>query len=457
MKLSGRAFLNFAILEICSSLLSETMADGVATSTNVESPAKLSKTHFIRLLGGKGKNDDEWLKELEEACDITDKNELHDLKKFRNFFVNEFLDGNSEALMDDGSMPSAIDAFFNVFDTNKDGFIEFSEVQMLNLGVDINFSSMLALFRCIAGEEMRLTKGELRKAFVVGDPHFSTWQGAHFDYHGECDLVMIRNPKFDNSHGLDLHVRTEQLKPDGQYSYVSDVALRIGDDILEVKNDGSFYFNGSAEAVLPPTMGGGFPLAKKETNDKCFKIGENSHCSSVLIFSVEIGSHEEKIEIKAMKNMLHIDISGRSDNFEGSAGLMGTYGRKGHGRIARDGTTVLHDANEFAQEWQVRSDLNDAVLFHSARFPQYPQQCVPPSAIPYSVTQEGTPSLQQRELRNLRANSSGNKNEQPVLGDNARAACESHIDPMKNGEMFKYCVFDVMATGDLGHALVYGL
>jgi hypothetical protein len=63
---------------------------------------------------------------------------------------------------------------------------------------------------------------------------------------------------------------------------------------------------------------------------------------------------------------------GLSKHFGNSVGLMGDF-RKGR-RFARDGKTVLDDANAFGQEGQVLDDT-DPTLFQTARFPQHPQKC----------------------------------------------------------------------------------
>ena len=41
-----------------------------------------------------------------------------------------------------------------------------------------------------------------------GDPHIKTWGGSWFDYHGECDLVLLHVPEFDGGSPLSIHVRT---------------------------------------------------------------------------------------------------------------------------------------------------------------------------------------------------------------------------------------------------------
>ena len=56
-------------------------------------------------------------------------------------------------------------------------------------------------------------------------------------------MVLVHNPAFALGKGLDLHVRTAHML-NGAYSFVSNAALRIGDDVLEVASDGSYFING---------------------------------------------------------------------------------------------------------------------------------------------------------------------------------------------------------------------
>jgi hypothetical protein len=81
-----------------------------------------------------------------------------------------------------------------------------------------------------------------------GDPHFKTWRGQHFDFHGECDLVLLHCPAFESGLGLDVHIRTK-IRHD--MSYISSVALRISSDVLEVESQGVYYLNGVVGTALP--------------------------------------------------------------------------------------------------------------------------------------------------------------------------------------------------------------
>ncbi len=110
----------------------------------------------------------------------------------------------------------------------------------------------------------------------------------------------------------------------------------------------------------------------------------------------------------------------------GGAGLMGEC-RSGH-IIARDGKTVLDDANAFGQEWQVLD--TDPSLFQTDRFPQYPTVCTMP------------PPMQASQLRRRLLESSS------INQLAAKEAC-AHW-----GEGQGDCVFDVLTTGDLNMAKV---
>merc|ERR1719215_2351146 len=89
------------------------------------------------------------------------------------------------------------------------------------------------------------SSGPSPKATVKGDPHFITLSGKGFDYHGKCDLVLISIPNFASGSGIFVHIRTTRME--GRllsYSYVSGAAVMIGEDVLEVQEDGTLIVNG---------------------------------------------------------------------------------------------------------------------------------------------------------------------------------------------------------------------
>jgi hypothetical protein len=252
-----------------------------------------------------------------------------------------------------------------------------------------------------------------------------TWYGRHFSYHGACDLVLVHNPAFALGKGLDLHVRTAHML-NGAYSFVSNAALRIGDDVLEVASDGSYFINGMNNFDLPKMVGG---FAVSKSSEQFCKGKEGDKCSQVITFSVSLVDNDS-IRIRVASNMIHVDVKGSDKSFNGSSGLMGTYPSEHHGKIARDGQTYLSDPNIFAQEWQVLS--HEPKLFHESRYPQHPQLCIPAVQ----------PSNVERRLQ-------GNDDEARLLAEEACA----HVE----GPEWEFCIFDVMATGDYGMAAtIYG-
>jgi hypothetical protein len=243
-----------------------------------------------------------------------------------------------------------------------------------------------------------------------GDPHFKTWRGQHFDYHGECDLVLLHSSAFESGLGLDVHIRTK-LRRD--MSYISSAALRIGTDVLEVESQGVYYLNGVAGAALPDEFSG-FAFSHTQPTDK-------QH-----VFEVHLGGNEG-IKMKTYKDFVSVLIEqGQSKNFRDSVGLMGDFGR---GRmVARDGKTVIEDANAFGQEWQVLH--TEPRLFQTVRFPQHPSICTMP------------PPMQASQLRRRLSEASS---VDEVAAENACAHW---------GEGKDDCVFDVLTTGDLEMAVV---
>ena len=81
------------------------------------------------------------------------------------------------------------------------------------------------------------------------DPHFRTFDGTKYSYHGECDLILVRSEEVgDSGLGLDLHIRTKMV---AGWSLISNAALKIGVDVVEIVNDGSFYLNGKTISNFP--------------------------------------------------------------------------------------------------------------------------------------------------------------------------------------------------------------
>jgi hypothetical protein len=172
--------------------------------------------------------------------------------------------------------------------------------------------------------------------------------------------------------------------------------------------------NGVLDADLPDEFSG-FAFSHTQPTDK-------QH-----VFKVHFGGRE-RIKLKTYKDFVSVLIEqGKSENFHHSVGLMGDF-RMGH-MIARDGKTVIDDANAFGQEWQVLD--TEPSLFQTIRLPQHPNVCTVP-----------TPVQADHLRRRLSETSS-------VDELAAEKACAHWGEQGKDD-----CVFDVLATGDLEMAMV---
>jgi hypothetical protein len=206
---------------------------------------------------------------------------------------------------------------------------------------------------------------------------------------------------------MDVHIRT-QLR--NGMSFISSAALRIGTDILELASQGVYYLNGVASADLPAEFSG-------------LVFSHTQPTDAQHVFDVHIGGLQH-IKIKTYKDFVSVLVEmGDKKRFGDSVGLMGNF-EMGQ-MIARDGNTVLNDSNAFGQEWQVLE--TEPKLFQTVRFPQHPQACTMPA-----------PTL----VNQLRRHLSESTAEELA----AEKAC-AHL-----GEGKDDCVFDVLATGDLGMA-----
>jgi len=254
---------------------------------------------------------------------------------------------------------------------------------------------------------------------VYGDPHFKTWSGLKYDYHGICDLVMLKQPTFRGNLGMKIHVRTKKTR---KWSYVSTAAILIGNDSFEVagKHDGntrwinkieikSDYWDQNSREIL------GFPISYKKLN------------SNQDEYLINLGN-QESIELKTWKDMVRVDIIVNRDlnTFDGSLGLLGSYPEGA--MLGRDGKTSISDYNKFGQEWQVLS--SEPKIFNAVDGPQHPSICeVPTKAVMRIRLAESIISREEAEIACARVGVSEDE--------------------------FDLCIFDVMAIGDKNAAGAY--
>jgi len=251
------------------------------------------------------------------------------------------------------------------------------------------------------------TQGNIRGApGALGDPHFKTWTGERFDFHGACDLVLLQNHVFDNNKGMDIHIRTKFTK---QWSYIESAVLRIGKETLEVTGgtdlEEYYWINKVANGNLDHGIAG-FKTEYKKVNSKQRQ------------FIVYLGLDKGKIILQTFKDFVRVDVEdGSRAVFRGSVGLMGVYGTGE--KVGRDKTTVIPDTNAFGLEWQVQG--SETMLFHNVDGVQAPERCaMPRRTIAHRRLGEVNMSMADAEFACSRVNASD------------RDAC----------------IFDVLATND---------
>jgi len=251
---------------------------------------------------------------------------------------------------------------------------------------------------------------------VNGDPHFKTWSEEKYDFHGICDLVLLSNPTFQKGLGMDVHVRSKKTR---QWSYISTAVIRIGSETFEVsgRKDGDLYrLNG---------MEGPHKFDNESTSIEGFPIRFKHMSKAQREYTISLNANE-RIVVRTWKDFVRVDIvDADSIDFKDSLGLMGSY-PEGN-RLGRDGVTVMKDWNDFGQEWQVIT--SDPKIFTVIEGPQYPmQRCEVP-----------TKSVLRRKLA-----------KSTMTREDADLACSHAVHDDRD-----LCIFDVMATNDIGAARIY--
>lgn len=264
------------------------------------------------------------------------------------------------------------------------------------------------------------TKAPVAAASTYGDPHFVTFGGEKYDFHGGCDLVLLKNPGFAAGLGLQVHVRTTIKR---WWSHISAAAIQVGDNTLEItviNNDCIVLFNREKE-------GHSLETGEAFLGDYAVKFTRiNSHQTRTRI---DLGGRAgDAISVETFKEFVRVNVKPKTDkNFAGSVGMLGAYpsGQK----VARDEVTIIQDANEFGQEWRVRA--GETMLFHDSEVLDHLDTCPMPE------------DRQKKEGRRRLG-------EAAITEKDAGLACARVSEFDRDA-----CIFDVLATNDVDMAGSY--
>ncbi len=249
-------------------------------------------------------------------------------------------------------------------------------------------------------------------------------------------MVFMRSLDFALGLGLHIHIRTTRRF---DYSFISGVAMKVGDDILEVETDGSLIINGilvtaadEDDDLLLSLFSPSYPLTKTLK-------GSNK---SITVYNITLSSKTgdlKSVQIRLNSNlgMFFVDVQGI---FPDSEGLLGNPAKVDHGLMARDGVTNLDGHwNTYGEEWQVRKD--EEALFRDRRFPQHPAGCRYEEED--NIKNSSTNKKKNKRRRRLMTNTAVTTTS--VDEDAATEACSRSRDDKKRD----FCIQDVVATGNL--------
>ena len=264
------------------------------------------------------------------------------------------------------------------------------------------------------------------------DPHFQSFSGRFFSFHGQCDLLLMRSKMFAGT-GVAVHIRTTRVDNARagilSYSYISGVAIQVGKDTLEVTDGATLLINGSEEALLPHAKNSasfaGYSVTKsfKGTN-KRIHVYELDLRNGALI----------TIRSNIHTGLMFVDVMG---HFEDSEGLLG---HSTNGLVSRDGSSFAEDSstfgsssmaayvNSYSESWQILD--TEPMLFQEVRDPQFPHGCLYESSASSASKLRGN-----RRLMDVGT---------VVTLEAAEAACAK-----STGDLKQFCIDDVVAMGDM--------
>jgi len=248
-----------------------------------------------------------------------------------------------------------------------------------------------------------------------GDPHVKLWNRETFDFHGACDLVLVKAAEFANGLGLDINIRTKQ---ETWWSYIESAVLRIGSDTFEVQggvNTATYWLNGvqgelkdvGLSGYLAETVGG-------------FQVHYKSVSNKQKDLRLDLGNGDW-ITLQTFNKFVRVNVKTGGDKksrFTGAVGLMGQFPE---GKMVDRAGEVVKNTDAFGKGWQVLG--SEDMLFHNMEGVQHPEECQMPDMTKTSLKRRLGEAL--------------------ITEEDAALACARVAEEDRVA-----CIFDVLATND---------
>ena len=167
------------------------------------------------------------------------------------------------------------------------------------------------------------------------------------------------------SNDLEIHLRLKKLN---YYSAIESVGIKIGNDSLQIKDNGNYILNGGPD-TSPSTYGNIATLGGQTLSYSSNGWGATTY--KVELPTVGTENHHIEIDIWGVVGYMNMSvrIHGHEDVFSGSNGLCGAWSGAVNGFYDRDlvlmplappiGYFSFFEATAYGNEWRVNQDPSD--------------------------------------------------------------------------------------------------